>query len=126
MKTKDIIKALREDFNEYINFLQESWKLKRQSWRMSLAIRLADLKQAAFNKQYHVMILDLGGRERLVTINKLQINAFKRKKWLPKNADMLTLSKSFFYSTPLNRNNKSKKEDRVKALQRYKSYCINN
>jgi hypothetical protein len=79
----------------------------RYAIKMSLAIRLSDIKQKAFNKQFHVMLMELSSGDRLVSVNRDEINKLKRKKWLPKNASMLDLRDSIFYSTPLNRNNTS-------------------
>ena len=90
--------------------------------KMSLAIHLADIKQKAFNRQYHVMLLELPQGDRLVSINKEEINRFKRKKWLPKKATMLDLRESIFYSTPLSRNNKAAPKDRKKAKEKYLKY----
>ena len=91
---------------------------------MTLAIKLADIKQKAFNKQYHVMLLSLPTGDKLVSVNGDDIVSLKRKKWLPKDIGMLELKKtSIFYSTPLSRNNKSTPEQRREAKRKYIKYC---
>jgi hypothetical protein len=118
---KDLHELWKYFFGEYIPL---TWYLFRQSLRMNMAIHLADLKQKAYNKQYHIMLFaPRPGVERLVTINNNQINEFRRKKWLPKNADKFTLRRSFFYSTPLSRNNRATSEERMRAREKYMTYC---
>jgi hypothetical protein len=76
----------------------------------------------AFNKQFHVMLMELSSGDKLVSVNRDEINKLKRKKWRPKNASMLDLRDSIFYSTPLNRNNTSSTGDRKKAKEKYLKY----
>lgn len=140
-----IISIIRSDFREYYIGICNWFFYWRHSLKMNLAIRLADMKQRAFNKQYHVMLLELpvkkavkvkdengkvqtryqlGYNNKLVSVNKDDINKFKRKKWIPKHVDMLSLKQtSFFYSTPLDRNNKSTPEERKAAKKKYIKYA---
>ena len=92
---------------------------------MNLAIKLADIKQKAFNRQYHIMLLSLPKGDKLVSVNRNDIENFKRKKWLPKSTKMSDLihSSSVFYSTPLSRNNKSTTEERKSAREKYLKYA---
>lgn len=117
-----ILQIVRSDFREFGIWLHNWLVYRRQSFKMGLAIRLADMKQKAWNKQYHVMLLELSDGEKLVSVNNEDINRLRRKKWLPKKATMLELKKSIFYSTPLNRNNKSKPEERKAARDKYIRY----
>ena len=54
-----IISIIRSDFREYYIGMCNWFFYWRHSLKMNLAIRLADMKQRAFNKQYHVMLLEL-------------------------------------------------------------------
>lgn len=124
---KDII----ADFKEYRVWLGNWLFYRRHAIKMGLAIRLADMKQKAFNKQYHVMLMEVPVKksrgtcyvDKLVSVNKEEINRLKRKKWLPKNTSMLGLRDSIFYSTPLSRNNKSTPQDRKAAKEKYLRYA---
>lgn len=140
-----VISIIRSDFREYYIGLCNWFFYWRHSLKMNLAIRLADMKQKAFNKQYHVMLLEVPVREKvktkdvngneqtkeiirysnkLVSVNREDINRFKRKKWIPKHVDMFNLKQtSFFYSTPLDRNNKSTPEERKAAKKKYIRYA---
>ena len=118
-----ILSIIREDFKEFRTWLYNWFVYRRLSLKMGLAIRLADMKQKAWNKRYHVMLLELPGGDKLVSINNEDINRFKRKKWLPKKATMLDLKDSIFYSTPLNRNNKTSPEERRAAKDKYVRYA---
>jgi hypothetical protein len=120
-----MVKEIIEDFKEYGVWFSNWLFYKRQSVKMSLAIRLADVKQRAFNKQYHIMLLDLPAGEKLVSVNGDDIKRLKRKKWLPKDMRFFDMkhSPSVFYSTPLNRNNKSTAGDRTEAKEKYLKYA---
>ena len=119
-----MLKDIISDIKEYRIWLLNWLFYKRQSVKMSLAISLADIKQKAWNKQYHVMLLELPSGDKLVSVNRDDIDRFKRKKWLPKNSSMFELvhSSSIFYSTPLSLNNKSTSEERKKAKEKYLKY----
>ncbi len=113
--------------NELYNWFRLWIFYKKQSAKMSLAIKLADIKQRAFNRQYHIMLLATPKGDRLVSVCRSDIEHLKRRKWLPKNISIfeLTHSDSVFYSTPLNRNNRSSHEERMSAKAKYLSYSRN-
>jgi hypothetical protein len=116
---------IRQDFSEFGAWMNGWLYLRRQSVRMRMAISLADLKQRAFNKQYHIAIMDLRKGERLVSICRSDFERFKRYKWLPKNLKFFNFvhSDAVFYSTPLDRNNKSSFAERKQARERYARYA---
>ena len=122
---KFMFKEIIQDYKEFRVWFGNWLFYKRQGVKMNLAIRLADVKQKAFNKQYHIMLLCLPAGEKLVSVNRDDIERLKRKKWLPKNTSAFDLkhSSSIFYSTPLNRNNKSTKEERMDARDKYLKYA---
>lgn len=118
-----ILNIIRADLKEALAALQNWLVYRRLSFKMGIAIRLADMKQRAWNKRYHVMLLELPVGEKLVSVNNLDIERFKRKGWLPKRMSMYDMRDSIFYSTPLNRNNKSTPADRAAAKERYIRYA---
>lgn len=127
-----VISIVRNDFKEYYIWLCNTFFYWRHSLKMSLAIRLADLKQKAYNRQYHVMLLELPKKingkvcydNKLVSVCRSDIERFKRKRWIPKQIGMIELKQtSFFYSTPLNRNNKTTAEERKEAKKKYIRYA---
>lgn len=122
-KQSRMFKDIVADFKELRVWLSNWLFYRRHAIKMGLAIRLADMKQKAFNKRFHVMLLELPSGEKLVSVSRDDINKFKRKKWLPKNVGMLELQDSIFYSTPLNRNNTSAPGDRMKAKKKYLKYA---
>jgi hypothetical protein len=119
-----MFKEITQDCKEFFIYLNNWIFYKRQSIKMELSIRLADVKQKAFNKQYHILLLSLPKCEKLVSVNRDDIIRMKRKKWLPKNTSIFDLlhSESTFYSTPLNRNNKSSATERKAAKAKYLKY----
>jgi hypothetical protein len=121
-----VLHILLSDLRDLLNWLSEWLLFRRQSFKMSLAIRLADMKQRAFNRQYHVMLMALPKGDRLVSANRDEIMAFRRKKWLPPKTGMAELQRSIFYSTPLNRNNRSTPRERADAKRKYLRYACRN
>jgi hypothetical protein len=119
-----MISDIIQDFRDFGSWFTQWCFLKRQAVKMGLAIGLADMKQKAFNRQYHIMLLRLPKGEKLVSLNREDIQQFIRKKWLPKKTTMFQLrhSNSIFYSTPLYRNNQSNAAERKKAKERYVRY----
>ena len=119
-----MFKEIIQDYKEFRVWFGNWLFYKRQGVKMNLAIRLADVKQKAFNKQYHIMLLELPVGEKLVSLNRDDIERMKRKKWLSKNVSFFDLkhSPSIFYSTPLERNNKSSAEERREAREKYLKY----
>lgn len=118
-----VFKTIYTDYKEAKQSLKAWFFYRRQSIKMSLAIRLADMKQKAWNKQYHVMLIELPSGDKLVSINRDDIKKMKLKKWLPKNACVFSLRDSIFYSTPLSRNNKSTPKERKQAREKYIKYA---
>jgi len=120
-----MLKEIVSDFKEFHVWFSNWLFYRRQSIKMNLAIKLADIKQKAFNRQYHIMLLSLPKGDKLVSVNRNDIENFKRKKWLPKTTKMSDLihSTSVFYSTPLSRNNKSTPEERKEAREKYLKYA---
>ncbi|MDR1372566.1 MAG: hypothetical protein LBJ17_05500 [Dysgonamonadaceae bacterium] len=120
-----MLKQIIADFIEYRAYVKAWLFFKRKAMQMRMAISLADVKQRAMNRQFHIISVMLpDGQDRLVSVSKRDIAALKRKHWLPKNMTVfdLTHSDATFYSTPLSRNNKTAKKDRKKALQSYKRF----
>ena len=119
-----MLKEIVQDFREYRLFVKNWIFYRRYSIKMGLAIKLAEIKQQAFNRQYHVMLIALPKGDRLTTISRDEINSLVRKKWLPKGTSLfdLTHSSSIFYSTPISRNNKSSHKDRKAAREKYLKY----
>jgi hypothetical protein len=118
-----MFKEIVSDFREYRVWVHNWMFYRRHAVKMSLAIRLADIKQKAYNRQYHVMILSLPKGDSLVSVSRDDIQVFKRKKWLPKHLGAIELSGSVFYSTPAGRNNKSSAEERRLAKEKYLKYA---
>lgn len=98
---------------------------KRKAIQIDRAIRLADQKQMAENLQNHVLIYsDPIKGDILEPVNRYQIDKLKMLKCLPRHASMIVLQRnSIFYSTPLNRNNKSTSEERKEARKKYLKYA---
>ena len=111
---------------EFFGWCFAMFYLWRKAFSLRLAIRLADMKQRAFNRRYYIMLLEFGGREKLVSVCRDDINRFKRKKWLPKDYSHLKASEDCFYMTDLSRNNTLSVEMREKAMRRYMRYAQKN
>lgn len=116
---KDIVSDFKEFRIWFLNWLF----YRRHAIKMNLAIRLADMKQKAFNKRYFIMLLELPSGDRLVSINNDEFKKLKIKKWLPKNMNYLDLEEQSFYQTPLSKNNTVNKKERVKAKEKYLKYA---
>lgn len=116
---KDIVSDFKEFRIWFFNWLF----YRRHTIKMNLAIRLADMKQKAFNKRYFIMLLELPSGDRLVSINNDEFKKLKTKKWLPKNMNYLDLEEQSFYQTPLSKNNTVNKKERVKAKKKYLKYA---
>lgn len=115
-------------YTDYLNaklWLKRWIFYKRKAIQMNRAITLADQKQQAENMQNHVMIYSDPVRgDILEPVNKYQIEKLKLQGLLPKHSCMIELQQSsIFYSTPLNRNNKSTPEERKAARQKYLNYA---
>ncbi|MDR2917836.1 MAG: hypothetical protein LBV72_00515 [Tannerella sp.] len=119
---KLIAKGLKQDLLEINGHLAKKYVLWRQSLRLKLAMSLADMKQRATNKRYYIMTMEVPKGEKLVSINRDDLNRLKRKKWLPKNFSHLDLERESWYQTDLKRNNSLTKEEQAKAMKRYRKY----
>jgi hypothetical protein len=118
-----MFKEIISDFREYKVWIQDWVFYRRHAIKMGLAIRLADIKQQAYNRQYHVMLISLPKGDSLVSVSRNDILSLKRKKWLPKHLGLLELTDSIFYTTPVGRNNKSSTEERRQAKMKYIRYA---
>jgi hypothetical protein len=102
--------------------------LSIEAFKLKMAMLLADIKQAARNKRYHVLFIVTGINkqglpiEKLRSINEEEFNYCKRMKWLPKRMTFLELERKAFYSTPLRRNNSQSREQRRRAMKKYMRY----
>lgn len=119
-----VFSIIWEDIKDQYYWLKDYLYFYRQSREMNKAIKLADIRQQAENKQVHVMLIDLPQGECLIPVSRNDIQTYKRKGWIPKQACMISLKNdSIFYSTPLNRNNKSTPEERKAAKKKYLEYA---
>lgn len=104
-----------------IQFLKQWFFLKRKSIQLSLAIRLCDLKQQAFNRRYFVI---LDHNDKLISLSKEDINRMKRMRMIQKNVTHIDLMEKAFYYTPLSRNDSCalSPEERKKRRETYMKY----
>lgn len=95
--------------------------LLRKKIELSLAIKLANLKQQAFNRRFFVI---LDHRDKLIALCNNDVKNLKQKKYLPKNLSALDLIEKSFYYTPLSRNNDGKitPESRRRKKDLYMKY----
>lgn len=102
-------------------FIKQWLFLKRKSIQLSLAIKLCDMKQQAFNRRYFVI---LDHNDKLISLSKEDINRLKRMKHIQKSVTHLDLMEKAFYYTSLSRNNNNSlsKEERLKRKQTYIQY----
>lgn len=70
-----MFKTIKSDFQELIRWIKNYLFHKRHSIRLKLAIRLADMKQKAWNKQYFVI---LSQTDKLISINNNEVEKLKR------------------------------------------------
>ena len=113
---------IKSDIKELKGWLSSMYTLWRKSVRLRLAIRMADMKQKAFNRRYYIMLMEFRGAERLVSVSRDDINRFKRKKWLPKRFPHLDAERECFYRTDLSRNNTVSRTERERAMKHYRKY----
>lgn len=71
-----MIKTIKTDIQQAIKWIKEYLFYKRHAIRLALAIRLADMKQKGWNKQYFVI---LSQTDRLISVNNDEIERLKRK-----------------------------------------------
>lgn len=72
-----MIKEFLYDIKSFIKWLKTYLFYRKHAIRLNLAIRLANIKQAAFNKQYFVI---LSSHDKLISINEKEINYLRNKK----------------------------------------------
>lgn len=113
---------LKSFITELIDWAKKMFKLWRQYVRLKLAIRLADMKQRAFNRRYYIMLMEYHGHERLVSVSREDLKRLKRKKWLPKWFSHIDATRECFYMTDLSRNNTLSREAREQAMRKYRKY----
>lgn len=109
---------------ENISFTQfaRHWLfLKWKSIQLSLAIKLCDLKQQAFNRRYFVI---LDNNNKLISLSREDVNSMKRRRIIQKGITHLDLMEKSFYYTPLSQNNNGaiSKEERAKKRRMYLQY----
>ncbi len=119
-KTKTMFKILLADIIETINWWRKYTHTKRHAFKLKLAIKLADMKQTAFNKQYFV-ILTSGNK--LIAINNNDVKMLKRNNLLDKKMDGMKLRRLSFYYTAYGQNNKMSKQEQIEAKHRYITYA---
>jgi hypothetical protein len=117
-----VIREWENDFRELAAWIGLWFRYRKHAFKMSLAIRMADIKQQAFNRRYHVMLVQLPEGDRLAAVSRREIAALKRKKWLPRHLSKEMLDKSVFYSTPLERNNRATASERSAAKRKYMTF----
>lgn len=116
-----MIKVIYSDIKELLFNLGQWYYYWRQSLKMTMAIRLADIKQKAFNRQYVIGLLCLPKEDKLVSIHRDRFLQLQRIGLLPK-MKWNEYKRRAFYVTPLDRNNKSNPKERRKARERYLKY----
>lgn len=115
-----MFKVILSDIKDTINWWRKYTHTKRHAFKLKLAIRLADMKQSAFNKQYFV-VLTPGNK--LIAINNNDVKMLKRNNLLDKRMDGMKLRKMSFYYTAFGQNNKMSKQEQLEAKHRYITYA---
>ena len=118
-----VLNIIYSDLKEFWVFLNNFFFYRRQAFKMTLAIAMADIKQKAFNKRYFIVMIDLPTGNKLMSINNKDFEVLKRVGWLPKGMNTLELEEKCFYQTKLSLNNTMSKEARKKAKDRYSEYA---
>jgi hypothetical protein len=114
-----MFKEIIKDFKEFKSWVNEYLFVKRFSTKLYLAIKLADIKQKAFNKQYFVVLAPDG---RLVAINNKDIKKLKQRNLIDKHMDSLSIKRKSFYYTSQSKNNTMPDKERLEAKTRYLTY----
>lgn len=101
-----------------IQFIRQWIFLKKKSIQLTLAIKLCDLKQQAFNRRYFV-ILDYN--DKLISLSKEDVNRMKKRRLIDKGITHLDLMEKSFYYTPLSRNDNTRisREEQKKRKENY-------
>lgn len=102
-------------------FIRQWFFLQKKSLQLSLAIKLCDLKQQAFNRRYFVI---LDHNDKLISLSREDINRMKRLRLIHRSVSHLDLMENSFYYTPLarNYNNGISEEERTERKKRYMKY----
>lgn len=98
-----------------LNPILEWVYLTHRGIKLSLAIKLCDLKQKAYNTRFYVIELPNG---ELTSISKRGVNMYKKIKRLDKSYSHLDLMNDCYYFTPLSRNNDSKMTPELREKKR--------
>jgi hypothetical protein len=115
-----MIKSIAQDFKEYYFVFKDWVYFKRHALKLKVAMKFADIKQAAFNKQFFVI---LAGNGKLVAVNNDDVKRLKQAKMLDKRMDGLTLRRMSFYYTSNSKNNTMSAEQLADAKDRYFKYA---
>jgi len=115
-----LVHIIRSDFREYNHLINKWLFFRRHALKLNLAIRVADMKQQALNKQVTVI---LNSKRKFEWWTNTDFKKAKREKRIPKNWGAIDLAQVTFYQTPLNRNNRTSKEERKKYKEKYKKYA---
>ena len=115
-----MLKLIAADFKEYYSLFKEWIYFKRHALKLKVAMKFADIKQAAFNKQFFVV---MAGNGKLIAVNNDDVKRLKRLKMMDKRMDGMKLRKLSFYYTPASKNNTMTTEELADAKDRYMQYA---
>jgi hypothetical protein len=76
-KANYMIKAIISDLKKLKQWAKQYLFYRKHALRLKLAIKLADMKQKAFNKQYFVV---LSSNNKLISLNEAEVNTLKKTK----------------------------------------------
>ncbi|WP_143569590.1 hypothetical protein [Tannerella forsythia] len=66
-----------------IQYMKQYLDYAHHAFRLHLAIRMADIKQKAYNRQYFVMPIEISnGKGKLVSVSRKEAVKLRRMKWL--------------------------------------------
>ena len=106
-----------------IQYIKQYLDYAHHAFRLHLAIRMADIKQKAYNRRYFVMPIESSnGKQRLVSVSRKEAVKLRRMKWLPKNFNTLEMEQDALYYTDVNLNNKGTAKSRKDAMKKYMRY----
>lgn len=75
-----------------IQYMKQYLDYAHHVFRLHLAIRMADIKQKAYNRRYFVMPIEISnGKGKLVSVSRKEAVKLRRMKWLPKNFNTLEM-----------------------------------
>jgi len=115
-----LLQIIMSDFREYYHLIMKWLFYRRHALKLSLAIRVADMKQKALNKRITVV---LNSKRKFEWWTNTDFKKAKREKRIPKNWGALDLAQVTFYQTPIDRNNRTSKEDRAMYKDKYLKYA---